>query len=114
MERRSSDRIPFRLNAEIKSGGKTYAGLIENVSEGGIEYLMTSMIEVSKDFIPERLIEVNFKIPSDELISLSCIVEWFLKSESGDGNLVLGMRIINPPSAYKEWINKLYIDCGGD
>ncbi len=95
-----SRKIPVSLNAKIVSGGKTYAGLIENVSEYG----MISMIQISKDFTPEKIIELNFQIPSGEILSLNCELIWFLRMPLCNKELTLGFEIINPPQKYKEFI----------
>ena len=109
MERRLSQRIPVTLDAHVSSGGKTYTGFIENVSKEGVEYLMVSSIEASKDFKPEKIIELYFQIPSGETLNLNCEVQWLLRASPNDKTLTLGMKIIDPPTKYKEFINSLNI-----
>lgn len=109
MERRLSQRIPVTLDAYFSSGGKTYTGLIENVSREGVEYLMVSSIQATKDFKPEKMIELYFQIPSGQTLNLNCEVKWLLKASQNDKLLTLGMKIIDPPQEYKEFINTLNI-----
>lgn len=107
MERRKSERLPFSSNASIVFRGQTYAGSIENVSEGGVEYLLTSSIKTSEDLTPEKLIKLNIQTPSGRNISLSCEVKWFLKMPQNGKKLTMGMKIINPPDEYRELIKEL-------
>ena len=106
--RRESPRTHSNIDAKIISEGKTFEGSIENVSEDGMEYLMTSFIQASKDFTPDKRIDLVFKAPSGEMISLDCEVVWFLKAEPREDNLVLGMRIINPPVQYRNMVKDLH------
>ena len=109
MEKRLSQRIPCNLNATISSEGYTFDGFIENVSEGGVEYLITSSITSSGNFTPKKLIKLHFQIPSGEKLDLDCQVEWFLKTpHDKDKSLILGMKVINPPALYRKLVNR---DC---
>ena len=108
MERRASERVPFNFDAKITSAGKTYDGCIENVSEGGIEYLMTSLIETPHNFTPDKIIEISFRIPSGAILNLKCRLKWYLEIDPHDRKLMLGMKIINPDRTYKELIRDLY------
>ncbi len=110
IERRLSKRISAYINANVFSGGKTYDGSIENVSEEGVEYLMTSLIEAPKNFTPEKIIVLNFQIPSGETLNLYCEVKWFLRTPPFNKKLTLGMKIIDPPPTYKEFVKTLTAD----
>lgn len=108
MEKRHSERIPCNLNAIIVSEGKDYSGQIENVSEDGVEYLITSKIQYSGNFTPDKTVKLNFQIPSGETLELDCEVKWFLKSPQSDikKTLIVGMKIKNPPRLYRELISR--------
>ncbi len=107
MNNRFYKRTQVNLEAEIISGGKTFKGSIENVSEGGVGYLIKSSIKDSSDFVPRKKIEVKFPTSTDENIKLECEIVWFSRSPAGDNELTLGLKIINPESEYKEWISNL-------
>ncbi len=109
MEKRLFKRKTIHLNAMIISGGKTYDGYIENVSEGGVEYLMTSSINAPYDFTPETVIELIFQIPSGKTLHLYCEVKWFLKASLDDKKLNLGIKVIDPPPEYIEFVKTLNI-----
>lgn len=100
MERRHSKRVPVNLNAKIFSEEKVFDGIIENMSEDGLEYFMTSFVKVSGNFIPARSIKLNFQIPSGEMLDLNCELIWFL--ETSPGEKLFGMKVLNPPLKYKE------------
>jgi hypothetical protein len=107
MERRLFKRIPLNLKAKIICDGKAYDGFIKNVSETGIGYLVTSSVHISSEFIPTKIIELNFQIPLGETLNLICEIIWFLRTSPDAKILTLGMRIIDPPPAYKEFIKNL-------
>jgi len=107
MEKRSSERVAISADAKIISAGKAYDGSIENVSEAGMEYLMTSVVETQKDFVPDKIIEVNFQVPSGEILKLQCQVKWYMETDPHDRKVMLGMKILNPPGSYKGWIRDL-------
>ncbi len=110
MERRGAERIPFNLKAGIESGGITYDGLVENVSDGGMEYLITSTVEAASDFTPDKVIKLEMVMPSGVRVSLTCEVKWFVKTEEGDEKLVMGMKIVDPPAEYRSWIKKVHAE----
>lgn len=106
MEKRRSDRLAVTLTANIITGRKTYSGLIDNISECGVGYLLTSLEHVSKDFIPPKSVKMSFKTPSGETVSLTCKVKWFYRT-SNDRDVTLGMEIVEPPSKYREYLKTL-------
>ena len=107
MERRRCNRIPVILKAKVIIGDKTYAGFIENVSVEGIKYSITSFFQTTKDFTPEMIIKLNFQNPSGETLNLNCELIWFSKISPNDTELTLGMKIIDPPQNYKEFVRTL-------
>ena len=109
MDKRVSKRIPVRLEAYIFSGDKTYVGFIDNVSEGGFQYLIVTTIQAPKDFKPDNIIQLYFQIPSGETLRLFCKVKWYLKSSPDNKPATLGIEIIDPSPKFKEFIRTLDI-----
>lgn len=107
MDKRQSNRVICNLNANIISGGKSCGGFIDNVSEDGVEYLMTSAIKSSIDFIPERIITLSFQTPSGKILYLECEVKWYLRTAPDDETMTVGMKILNPTTAYQEFLHDL-------
>jgi hypothetical protein len=104
MDNRFCKRTAVDLTAEIISDGKSFEGSIENISEGGIGYLINSSIKDSTDFKPSKLIDINFRTHSGNKILLKCEIVWFSRHPANTGELALGLKILSPPSEYKEWI----------
>ena len=104
MERRQSKRIPVNLDAKIISEDKVFDGIIENMSEDGLEYFMTSFVKVSGNFTPAKSIKLNFRIPSGEMMALNCELIWFL--ETSPEEKLIGMKVLNPPQTYKEIVKR--------
>jgi hypothetical protein len=108
MEKRIANRKAFNIEADIVSGDVKCHGFIENVSEGGMEYLLTSEIISSENFTPDKRIKLIFRLPSGEELKLDCEVRWFLRVSPDQNRQSLGMKIIDPPLEYKEFIKTLY------
>jgi hypothetical protein len=107
MEKRTSERVPYSFDTKITAAGKTFDGSIENVSKDGIEYLMTTIIENPKDFIPNEIVEIDFQISSGEMLKLKCQLKWYLEIDPHDKKLLLGMKIMNPDHKYEEFLSNL-------
>lgn len=106
-ERRATKRIPFKSNADITFAGKSYKGAIQDVSEEGVKYLLTSIPEMSSDYIPEKVMDLVLKDPSGKQYKLNCEIKWYRRGKGSDKSLTLGMKIANPPSKYTELIASL-------
>ncbi len=107
MAKRHFKRFPVGLNARIVSGGKSYEGIIGNISEEGLAYSLSTFIQAAADFTPQKTIEIIFKIPSGETVNLRCEIMWFLRPSQGKNTLILGMKIMEPPPKYMEWIKNV-------
>lgn len=121
MERRRSNRIIVRLEAEIISSVKiysgfleestefpgvsfyTYAGIIENLSSDGM--LITISEKTELDLTPGAELEIAFQLPSGKMVNLHCMVKRLEKNTSSyDLGHSLGMVIIDPPSIYSKFL----------
>jgi hypothetical protein len=107
MEGRLSKRVDVKIKADFILGGKTYYGSIKNVSESGLGYLITSSLLDTELSSPMKSIEICFQAPSGQTYNLSCRTVWFSKTLPHGNTLVLGMKIIDPPKSYKEWIKQI-------
>jgi len=108
--RKLTARTPVRLKAKIISGGETYSGFIQNVSESGIGYFIESVIKVEKDFAPKKTIGLSFQIPSGETLKLDCEIIWCSRKTPDDKRLTIGIKIIDPPQKYKKFSKNLKTD----
>jgi hypothetical protein len=107
MDNRFYKRTSVNLNARIIADGRSFEGAIENVSEGGVGYIINSSIKDSTDFKPAKKIEISFRTSSGNNINLECEIAWFSRPPAGTTDLALGLKIVDPPSEYKEWITNL-------
>jgi len=108
--RKLTARTPVRLKAKIISGGETYPGFIQNVSESGIGYFIESVIKTEKDFAPKKIIELSFQIPSGETLKLDCEIIWCSRKTPDDKSLTIGIKIIKTPQKYKNFSKNLKAD----
>ena len=104
MENRVSERITDSLDARVILDGVTYSGIIMNYSEEGLFLVSATLYEV-EEVDEKTVMDLECTIPPDEKVHLKCEVKWFNKKDSPYGiSLNVGMRIINPPLKYTEFI----------
>jgi len=107
MQRMFSDKIRVHLNGNIYSGGDTFPGMVEYVCDESMEYMIGSSVEASGNFIPSPIIQLHFLSPSGSTFDLTCNVICFQRSQPGDNTLTMGMKVLNPPPHYMEFIDTL-------
>jgi len=110
MERRQHKRIYINLEAKIISDEKPYYGSIENVSESGIRYLIKSSIHDKDKFTGIEVLELYFRTESDAEMQLKCETIWTKIGLFSGEKISLGLKIIDPPTEYINWIKSLYKD----
>lgn len=108
IEKRRSQRVAFRLEAESILGEKNYKGNIENFSREGVLKIIDG--EEILGCSPGTTINVNFKVPSGETIDLTCEIKWLRINSNMPFGVKhnLGMEIIDPPQEYTEFVESLY------
>ena len=113
IKKRHEERIPVHLHATIVLAGKSYQGLIQNLSVDGAGSSIISATEIQTDFLLNSICEVSFQDASGQPINLRAELIWFSKSGQGDGVLDIGMRVNRPPSEYRKFIQELYEEALG-
>lgn len=107
IDKRVYKRYSVTLRAEVMSGGKHFDGIIGNVSEEGLAYVMMTFIDASDGFVPRNGIALIFTTPGGETFNLRCDVRWFLKPSEDKQRFIAGMKIIDPPDEYRRWVKTL-------
>ncbi len=127
-ERRNSRRIAVGFPATIRSGSRCYEGYLTDVSEHGIGYVITSLIQSAEVYFPKRfddaehsigslksiaddfasgkIIELSFTIPSGDKVDLKCSLAWFL-DDASKSNATIGMRITDNSPAFLQLMKDL-------
>ena len=106
VNKRQHKRFPVAINAKVLFDGKSFDGIIGNISEEGIMHTITTFVQTPAGFTPKKSIQLNFKTPLGEAVTLNCSVMWFLSPSSEKKSLIVGLKIIDPPPPYIKWINK--------
>jgi hypothetical protein len=108
IEKRRHKRINYKLKADVTYGSKHAPATIENFSETGIFKIVfpeKSLI----NFYPEEIIGVNFQMPLGQEVDLKCEIKW-VRIQKGSSLFLkysMGVKIINPPPIYKEFIKTI-------
>ncbi len=114
MEKRRVERKIVFLETDFTSGGRSYTGVIENISEYGV-HMKTSLTKTTIDFLPTTTIELKLHNPSGETINLRCEIMWLYSKkiqhprlENGFGfENNIGMEIKTSPPEYKKFVMNL-------
>ena len=103
-ERRRHKRIYVHLKASIMVDDQTFEGYVENISESGIGFLMSSPGRFKDDYLTNKNIELNLQMQPGKTIELNCVAKW-AKTGISSGKVVgVGMNIIDPPPEYLDWV----------
>ncbi len=96
MNNRRTKRIIAGYKAEIIYHDKCYIGVIENLSETGVN-LITDLMENAVDFRPGETISLKVETPAGEPLILSCTIKWFNRILPHNLRNQIGLEIIDPP-----------------
>jgi hypothetical protein len=115
--KKRSERFSVNLNSVITSGFRNYLGFIENVSEEGLAYIRVERDTFNltlKEFTPEKIINIILVVADGETLNLNCQIKWSSLLSSpwplpqDYPTLGLGMKIIDPPKKYREYLETLH------
>jgi hypothetical protein len=108
IEKRRNKRINYKLKADVSFDSKHAQGMIENFSETGIFKVVFCEKGVI-NFYPGETIGVNFQMPLGQAVDLECEIKW-VRIQKGSPLFMkysMGVKIINPPPVYIEFIKTL-------
>ena len=103
MDIKRSKRILVKLEAEIISEGINYTGFIGNLSEEGA-FMSIAPVKNALNFNPGSEVMLKFQIPSGEILTLPCSISWTRKTMPENRSINIGMKIIDSPTKYKEFL----------
>ena len=106
MEMRRHKRAIVSLQAEIIANDKRYATSIENLSDEGA-YIVMATSQPSLNFSADTHLELRFRMPSGEKISLQCKVKWSYQTPPHGYTNSVGLEIIEKPPEYNEALKTL-------
>jgi hypothetical protein len=91
---------------------KSYVGFIHNVSEEGLAFETYDFEPTLRELSPKKVIKLTVRIPSGETLNLNCEIIWSsrhspLRLFQNYTTHRIGMRIIDPPSKYREYVKAL-------
>jgi len=96
MNKRNSKRIIAGYKTEIKYDDTVYMGVVENLSENGVNVL-TDPIGNSIDFRPGETIDLKIESPAGESLNLICLIKWSDRELPHNIRIRIGLEIIDPP-----------------
>jgi len=106
MEKRRHKRAIVSLQAEIIANDKRYASSIENLSDEGA-YIVMANAQAPLNISTDSCLELKFRLPSGEKISLQCKVKWLYQNPPHGYTNSLGLEIMEKPPEYNEALKSL-------
>jgi len=97
LERRRFKRIKIGFRATISSRDVIFEGVIEDLSETGVNVLTYSPRSPAEYPYPVTDVTLNFQPTSGEILNLHCNVKWVDKLRPHGLQYRIGMEIIDPP-----------------
>jgi len=105
MMARLSERYLKEFKAKLILNRDRYEATIENFSENGIKVIT----DIAVDFLPDETIDLEFEIPSGEVLSLHCKVKWSNKLSSDSLIQDIGLEITENSPEYEDFFKSLLI-----
>ncbi|UCD34461.1 MAG: PilZ domain-containing protein [Nitrospiraceae bacterium] len=102
--KRLYSRQPSHLSARLTFNGATYRGVIEDVSEVGMGYLITTSFEAAQEITPKKTVMLDFQLPTGVPINVTCEIVWTSAKLFNEEKLTVGMKIFDAPREYREWV----------
>ena len=102
MMARISERFNKELKGELILNGHRYDVNIENISENGIKVIYESK-KTAVDIFSDQRIILEFEIPSGELLSLYCKVQWSSKRSPDSLLENIGLEIIEKSEMFDDF-----------
>ncbi len=96
IDKRVAKRITAGYKAEITFEGKTYQGVIENLSETGASITIVSQ-EKDLGLTPGKELKLKFEMQPDEILTLNCTIRWSTKLPPHGLINGIGLEIADPP-----------------
>jgi hypothetical protein len=96
MNHRRSNRIIAGYKAEIIYNEKCYIGIIENLSETGVN-VITDLMENAVAFRPGETISLKIEPLAGEPLILTCMIKWSNRVPPHNLRNRIGLEIIDPP-----------------
>jgi hypothetical protein len=98
--KRAATRITAGYKAEITFEGKTYHGIVENLSETGVN--ITIVIQEKEPiFPPGKKLKITFVVQTDETVTFDCLIRWAAKLPPQGLNNGIGLEILDPN--WEQW-----------
>ncbi len=107
IEKRTHRRYCAGFEGKLIHKSVDYHAFIGNVSNSGI-YIVALVGEAARGITPKTPLTVEIYLPKDDVISLNCRKVWSHKTIlSHTSSRRMGMKIMNPPSKYIQFVNTL-------
>jgi hypothetical protein len=108
MMQRFSERLAKELKAELILNGHRYNVTIENFSENGIK-VISEPNNTAVGILSDEIVDLEFEIPSGEVLSLHCKVKWSSKRSSDSIIEDIGLEITENSPEYEDLFKSLLI-----
>jgi hypothetical protein len=106
---RLSERIRKELEAQLIVDEKKYFAIIDIFVENAIK-VRTVSTETDVNFLPDERVELEFEVPSGEILNLKCKVTWSSKMSPGSLIQKIGLEITEMSPIYEHYYKSFSTD----
>ena len=106
---RLSERVLKEFKAHLVLNRERYDVIIENFAENGMK-VRTEPTDKDVNFLPDKIIDLEFEIPSGEILNLNCKLIWSSKMSSDSLIQDIGLKINETSPMYEDFYKTLCMD----
>lgn len=100
--------IPVYIHTKIISNGRSYDGIIGNLSENGA-FVETDIAGSAVPFMPRKKLELKFHVASKKTLTISGEVVWLHTERNSTNGLInsISVEITKPSRSYNKFLKTL-------
>jgi hypothetical protein len=106
---RLSERVLKEFKAQLILNKERYDVVIENFADNGMK-VRTEATNNNVNFLPDEIVDLEFEIPSGEMLNLNCKLIWSSKMSPDSLMQDIGLKINETSPMYEEFFKSLFMD----
>jgi hypothetical protein len=106
---RLSERVLKEFKAQLVLNRERYDVVLENFADNGIK-VRTEPTGTDINFLPDAIVDLEFEIPTGEMLNVNCKLIWSSKISSDSLIQDIGLKINETSPLYEEFYKSLFMD----
>ncbi|MHA2474898.1 MAG: PilZ domain-containing protein [Promethearchaeota archaeon] len=106
---RQSERVLKEFKAQLILNRERHDVIIDDFSANGMK-VRTEQTNTDVNFLPDKIVDLEFEIPSGEILNLNCKLIWSSKMSSDSLIQDIGLKLNEASPMYEEFFKSLFMD----